>query len=123
MTWLTRLAGARPDPRAAGTVLGLDCPLCGAVPGEPCDPWSPAASLALPPCGLCGDPARCPDWCDAAAGVVMPGGDPDAALHTARILAAIGTGLVTQAGVLAQFAPGRAPHSLSGKHADQEART
>ena len=122
MSWLTRLLDARPDPRAAEKILSLPCPLCGAVPGEPCAPWSPAASLALPPCGLCGDPPRCPRWCDAAAGMTVIGGDPLVTVHTARVLTATAAGTVSRRALLAQFAPGRAPHSLTGKQ-DQEART
>ena len=122
MTWLTRLTGARPDPQAAEKILDLPCPLCGAPAGEPCDPWSEAAQLALPPCGLCGSPPRCPDWCDAAAGIIVLGGDPLVTVHTGRVLAAIGAGLVGREGVLAQFKAGREPHSLTGRNADQEAR-
>ena len=113
MTWLTRL-GARPDPQAAEKVLALPCPLCAAPPGEACEPWSEAASLALPPCGLCGDPPACPQWCDAAAGVTyLQDSDPLVALHTARWLAAGQAGTVSRRALLAQFAPGREPHSLT----------
>ena len=122
ITWLSRLAPARPDPQAAEKILALPCALCGAAPGEPCDPWSPAASLALPPCGLCGDPPRCPQWCDAAAGVTVIGGDPLVTVHTARVLAAAGAGTVSRRALLAQFAPGRAPYSLTDRE-DQEIRT
>ena len=121
MTWLTWLAGPRPDPRTAGRILALACPLCEALPGDPCDPWTEQAALAVPPCGLCGNPAACPDWCDAAAGFVVLDGDPEAVLHDARVLTAIRAGLVTREAVLAQLAPGREPHSL--RKADQEART
>ena len=123
MSLLTWLAGDRPDPRTASRILALACPLCEAAAGAPCDPWTGQAGLAVPPCGLCGDPAACPDWCDAAAGFAVLGGDPLTVLHTARVLAATGAGLVRREAVLAQFAPGREPHSLSSRKADQEART
>jgi len=121
MTWLTRLAGPRPDPRTAGRILALACPLCEALPGNPCDPWTEQAALAVPPCGLCGNPAACPDWCDAAAGFVVLDGDAEAILHTARVLTAIRAELVTREAVQAQLKPGREPYSL--RKQDQEART
>ena len=121
MTWLTRLAGSRPDPRTAPRVAALACPLCEALPGTYCDPHSDQAAWAVPPCGLCGDPAACPAWCDAAAGFVVLDGDAKAILHTARVLTAIGAGLVTREAALAQCAPGREPYSL--RKQDQGART
>jgi hypothetical protein len=120
MTWLTWLAGPRPDPRTAPRVLSLPCPLCEAEPGEYCDPHTEQAALAVPPCGLCGDPPACPHWCDAAAGFVVLDGDAEAILHTARVLTATGAGLVTREAALAQCAPGREPYSL--RKIDQEAR-
>ena len=120
MTWLTRLAGPRPDPRTAPRVAALPCPLCEALPGEYCDPHTEQAAWAVPPCGLCGDPPACPDWCDAAAGFVVLDGDPEAVLHDARVLTAIRAGLVTRDEVTTRFAPGREPYSLRKTH--QEAR-
>jgi hypothetical protein len=122
MTWLTRLAGTRPDPRTASRVASLPCPLCEALPGKFCDPWPEQAAWAVPPCGLCGIPPACPHWCDAACGgYVVLDGDAEAVLHTARVLTAIGAGLVTREAALAQCAPGREPYSL--RKLDQEART
>jgi hypothetical protein len=120
MTWLTRFADTRPDPLTAPRILSLACPLCEAAAGDPCDPHTEQAAWAVPPCGLCGDPPACPDWCDAAAGYVVLGGDPEAILHDARMLTAIGAGLVTREAVQAQLKPGREPHSL--RKVDQEAQ-
>lgn len=120
MSWLSWLR-YRPDPQPAEKVLSLPCPLCSAPAGEYCDPWSGAARPVLPPCGLCGDPAACPELCDAAAGLVIVSSEPLAVLHTGRILAATSAGLVPEAGVAAQFAPGQAAHSFTKQ--DQEART
>ena len=110
-----------PGAVLAQRVLGLACPLCEAPAGAWCDPWAPATALTRPPCGLCGDPARCPDWCDAAAGyaLVDPEPDPPLVLHDARILAAVRAGIIRPADAAARFAPGEAPPSLA--FADQEA--
>ena len=102
-------------------MLSLACPLCEALPGEYCDPHTEQAAWAVPPCGLCGDPPACPDWCDAAAGFVVLDGDPEAVLHDARVLTAIRAGLVTRDEVTTRFAPGREPYSL--RKIDQEARS
>lgn len=125
MTFFGRLrerSDARIRDYLTRQILGLPCPLCAALPGTYCDPWSTAASLARPPCGLCGHPPQCPELCDAAAGVTyLEDSDPLLALHTARWLAAASTGTARKEAVLAQFRNGREPHSL--RKADQEART
>src|SRR6478609_5771510 len=106
LSWLRKPPGA--GAALASRVLALACSLCAAPAGAWCDPWAPAAALARPPCGLCGDPARCPDWCDAAAGyaLVDPGPDPPHVLHDARILAAGQAGIIRPADAAARFAPG-----------------
>jgi len=120
LRWLRKPPGA--GAALAERVLVLACPLCEAPARTWCDPWAPAAALARPPCGACGNPPRCRDWCDAAAGyaLVDPAPDPPLVLHDARILAAGQAGVIRTADAAARFAPGDAPPSLA--LSDQEAR-